>query len=330
MGNWLKSLSGKTIAGFVAASNATAAETAMAEFTCDGTADEVQLMAAEAAGPVICSSGTFNIDDTCTFDTGNPVRGQGSGERSQKTLFNITGTDHGVLIQNATTAINRLQGVTIKTPASFNTVALRIYATSELWDMPELLRDVHVRSYLAGVSEGTVDVTAGSRGIQIEADAGFVAASFNDCRVSGFQYGLHILVDKATGYQYFNGNQFNNWWLKYSVQCMRIEVIDNGASGMEIAGNQFSNFQFQPNANSTTDYGIVTIGPSTAFGAKFNIFDPLFFWDWETLADHAAMYSDAGGGSNQFKGWWHATAKDTGSNTIDGTELNTYTRYGGT
>ena len=67
---------------FVAASDASAISKSRAQFTCDGTADEVQINAATTAlpaggGKVVLSEGTFTIAATITLDDKCSLQGQG-------------------------------------------------------------------------------------------------------------------------------------------------------------------------------------------------------------------------------------------------------------
>lgn len=79
---WSSLSSGATI--YVAASDATTSEKAVASYLCDGTADDVEILAALAAvpstgGSVELSSGTFTITSTITFTRSNTeLRGQGT------------------------------------------------------------------------------------------------------------------------------------------------------------------------------------------------------------------------------------------------------------
>jgi len=73
---------GRTVAYFVAANDATAIEKAQADYLCDGTNDHVEIQAAIDALPstgaeVGLSSGTFNCQVTINLDTNQILRGSG-------------------------------------------------------------------------------------------------------------------------------------------------------------------------------------------------------------------------------------------------------------
>ncbi|MBU2051402.1 MAG: hypothetical protein KKH61_20835, partial [Gammaproteobacteria bacterium] len=95
----------------VAASNATADEIAQADYVCDGTSDEVQILAAIAAlpadgGKIVLSNGHFNVASTIVINS--PVFFQGSGRRFTQivqttgglNLFEVNSSAYGSTFQD--------------------------------------------------------------------------------------------------------------------------------------------------------------------------------------------------------------------------------------
>lgn len=86
-GAWIligKLKSGRAATLFIAASNASVAEKAQADYVCDGTADQAEIIAAYAAlpasgGRVILSEGLFNIADVFNPPSRTILQGQGMG-----------------------------------------------------------------------------------------------------------------------------------------------------------------------------------------------------------------------------------------------------------
>ncbi len=83
----LNAKTGRTATLVVAASDATAAEKAQADYVCDGTADDVEIQAAvNASEEVKLSTGTFNISNKITIPSNRQI--VGSGVATRVTLAN--------------------------------------------------------------------------------------------------------------------------------------------------------------------------------------------------------------------------------------------------
>ena len=76
----------------IAANDAPAHVKAQADYTCDGTDDDVQILAALALGNTHCSEGTFNIEASLTPDSNQSLTGCG-----RNTIFTTTTADLDII-----------------------------------------------------------------------------------------------------------------------------------------------------------------------------------------------------------------------------------------
>jgi hypothetical protein len=320
------------IAGFVAASDATADEIAQAQWECDGTNDEVQISAAEAVGTVILSSGTFSIDDALTLNHGNRVIGQGSGDLAARTNLHINGTDHGILITPSGNYMGSLQDVNIWTDSGFATYALKVQNGGTDIRGRYILGNITVKAYHAGVGEGTPDITAGSIGIDFACTSGFNQNVFENIYITGFEKCMRVYINETGDhYYYMNGNFFNNWTLAFGKYLMYFDI--NSATGYnqgDFAFNMFTGLILEPSTvQDLTDYGIYAVG--TGYGRFWGThMTQLIIWDCQYI-DTKAIYLDNNCPNNYIDGAWTEHFGDAGreaEDTVsDAGSNNTITRH---
>lgn len=315
------------IAGFVAANDATTAEKAQAQWLCDGTNDEVQIATAEAAGPYTLSSGTFNIQAALALDTGNPGVGQGSGDVAGTTTLAVAGTNYGITISPSGSSFGSLRHVNITTPQNFNTVALKVDGGNTDIRSRDILEDITVKAYHAGVGEGTPDITAGSRGIQITTSGGFVFNRFSHLYTTGYEYGIHLYINRTAGYVYLNANQFYDVTAHFPKYGIVLEAITNSTfdTGV-IQTNTFFGVAVQPynDAGKPTQYAFWlkgTVGSGVTYNVSVNMFYGVAIWDWPDFGGSSNIVLNDRTGYNMIEGMFNDAAggggvADTGTGNI--------------
>lgn len=256
----------------VAASNATASEKAFATASggavCDGTNDQVEILAALAAcngGVVLLSSGAFV---TTGFEIADgTLRGQGminmsilSGEE-EGTKITTTGTIH----VNHT---GRLQDVRVYVADTYADVVVLVDPeqnnASGVFDM---LYNVSV------VSNGNTDATAFKW--YVNASTSTIGAylefcSFHKLYAYDCNIGFHISCYETSGkVGYINSNYFYSLVAYGCVYPFKIEQNNTSA----ISQNQFYSCDIQ--AAATMVDGLTMTG-----NCRGNIFHALSFWDW--------------------------------------------------
>jgi hypothetical protein len=325
---------GGIMAGWLAAADATAAETDMAEWAADGTNDETDINSGEAAGSVYLSSGTFNLNAATLLNTGNPVVGRGSGNRDLALCkLNITSTSYGITIQNASTArrISSLRGVFIRTPQNFATRALTVKSIGTYpetrhvyFSSAPLLDDVLIASYQGMEDEGLQDMTASSVGLYITSYGGFCSHVFGTVGVGGYEKGMYIYCNQDDGVTddsvYINGNHFQSIWLNENKYPMTLYCNKESGSGVEITANRFDWVQMQacPVGNTVTG---ITMTAGFALAIRGNDFANVCAWDWGAASGDIISLSsncyenhfygpfnpdlctNSGGASNILGGW---------------------------
>lgn len=249
---------GKPTTKYVAASNAPAGEIAMADYTCDGTADEVQIQNAFGAvktaggGRVLLSQGTFNISSsiflngTADVDLSPLVAIQGAGNFSTKlvgalnvTIFDISqiarlhisdigffpqGTGHGIYSHAANDGIYRSFDESVFERLHFNGG----YSNHTGWGMKlgspfrSSVRDIHME----GVGNG------------MQMSAEWAAQAPGDCVFERMMIGVYGA--NAVAYHISSELASCNQNTYITCHCFA-EVTDVGTVGWKLDGSYGTN-----------------------------------------------------------------------------------------
>lgn len=297
-------------------------------FVCDGTNDETDIVnacTAAANGKVKLSAGTFTIGAALSVVTGTWIEGEGGGEQVSGTNLNITGTNYGITLTPNHYAMPKLHNVKITTPTLFADTALKLTMNHELWNVAvPILSGINIKAYLAGVFEGSPDMTAGSIGLSINCTKGVCFNRFGPIAVNGYETGMRIYTNRVTtGYVYFNGNQFDLITIMYAKYALKLLATSDGADATsDIGMNNFSHVEIQPKDQG--DGGASTYGlwmDANAAGIKWNNFANINIWDWEGatwgisyciyIPNDNPIASSNHCYKNYLTGFWNATAGKT-------------------
>jgi hypothetical protein len=281
----------------VAASDATAAEIAQADLTCDGTNDEVQIEAADAVaagGIVQLSTGTFCIDADLDLDNYSIIRGHGGAT----TLELASNTESVIMSGFSNFSVgNKLWDLEIKAPASFTGDALLITPAGAHFSSPDVLKNVVV--YCGAKAFGATCTQTG-KGVKILCDGNSHAlalCNLSNVHVWGFQYGLYIDVQETnaeTG-AYVNSCTFENWVFNRNDYMIYLTTSENGSP--LIVGNNFVNCYFQYHGSCTAGIYIDDNGTGSSQIYK-NYFTNMYFWDFAGASDH--IYVATGNAYNNY------------------------------
>ena len=261
----------------VAASDAPSEWTAAADYTCDGTADDVQIQsaitAAQVAGnPILLSPGTFNISTTILI----------AGTNNPDTGFHITIQGAGMTTTNLNTAAN--------------VDCMKVYNTAKvnLWDFGIIVA--------TGSGNGLVSVASASANRR-----SFFWSSFRNLLVTGDWAGT------STGWAFKLGSPFRSTFdniesggMKNGMQIyseysdfnpgdcafnrMFMEIIGAGGVAYNIQSptgngvmNQMTFNMIEAFANSGTSTGILMDGAGQ--GSSWNRFNGVNLEQFATLVD---------------------------------------------
>jgi hypothetical protein len=225
----------------VAASNATAAEKAGADYVCDGTADEVQIQAAIDAlpatgGSVVLSDGTFNTSTQIYSQFGLTLRGQGKGTIIKATAGFTGGGDGMISLYNRTSLRGNTSGndVTIAdlTLDGNALVVTHLY----LRGYDAYVKNTHVRGVWFKNSTGSVYEILTDRAEDLQvSDCLFETAG--DSNVEARRMRRALFVNNV-----FKGKTFQTY------------VRDATNGDITVTGNVFldTNITFTPDSNGTT------------------------------------------------------------------------------
>ena len=301
----------------VAASNASAASLAQADYVCDGTNDEVELQAANdaaAGGTVQVMDGTYNIQtsdlmiDNCTM-VGQGVAKDSWFTTTKGTVFSLS-QDVGIIVKDG----GRLHKVGIKVPATYTSggeiVALTLGATDELlWQIQKILDDVAL--YKANVETDTV-------GLKIlgDGDSSTGAVSFSSIghvAIRGFEKQIWFYAEEAvTKEGYVTSINVDSFVLDKGKYPLTFEV--DTSNSPQITHNVISKCQIQ--ASSDTVDGVRFIGGSQCHANSIESLAPL---DWNlasgrVIAAEAGTYDNYVGGQISDNHQYHY--EDLGSNNF--------------
>jgi hypothetical protein len=271
-------------ARYVAASNATAAEKAKADYVCDGTADNVEIQAAidaaqtDGGGVVILSPGTFQIAATLIVNgtTGNEnnaktVTLRGCGQ--QVTKLNVAANVIGLTISNwAQIHLEKLCFFVSGSGIAIKSVGVTSGDTLSFWHSS--FRDLRIN--------GGFTPTDTSWGMWLEMPWRSV---FENIEIEGTRNGMRIVNDSAV--QNAGDCTFTRFF---------VEIVGNDGYGLyfdSIDGNMNQNnfSMFEAGANGTGCTGIYLGGTVGTASQRF----------WGTnLEQFKYMINVANGESNVF------------------------------
>lgn len=269
---WFDSLyapTGRSATFVVAASDSSSQFKAQADYLCDGTADNVQIQAANDAadgGTILLANGTYNVNsvtvDNCKLDAPNAT-------------INVTGT-----IQ--VNAGGKIGDINIEVATGYTGTPLIFGGDGEiLARIPDLFGNIYLKAVDLDGGTGVLFQGIGNTG------HGYIALSHGNSIVTqGFEYPVKFYAEED-GYEGFlNGLTINSIICSQGKYLVTFEAIGTA----QVVGNEIACIQMQPDGAVTTD-GITFINSGE------NKICAAFGWDWGKALG-AAVRADASSYNN--------------------------------
>lgn len=224
-----------------------------ANYICDGTNDELEIMAANNAangGNVILLEGTYSIDADCTIDNCTII-GQGEG-----TLLNITTNTNSILVHDG----GRLWNLRVRTPEDFTGNAVVVEALNSEWKKGHMIVD-----NLIIETDNVAEVDTGSVGLLIQAiatssDACIQITSFGYVTVrsstdnGAFQTGVLIYDNQTDPHDsWINGNYFQGFMLDHCKVSLHLNTTGATDAKHTMSGNIIKSVTVQAHPGFCTD-----------------------------------------------------------------------------
>ena len=227
---------------FVAANDATTAEKAKADYTCDGTADEVQIASAitalSGAGTIVLSSGNFTVSSPIVISTsGVIIEGQGIAttinavNSLNDNMIEITGTGvRNVQLKNFDLDGNKANqssghGVYISTP----------YSTGDTLHLLEDLNVSYVKQTAFYLEDDTRVVHYSRLNAYLPDDYGFY--------IIGSDHTMTQCIAEGAGKDgFYIGTSNAHFVMCKAFGCARLEASTSNAAGFQIVGAELVTF----------------------------------------------------------------------------------------
>lgn len=270
----------RSVTVIVAANDATAAEKAGADYTCDTVNDEVQIAAAMSAsngGIVMLSSGTFEVEGGAELVINDcTLRGQGDGRfGTGGTTLELGGNSDTMRIQEG----GKLQDCYVEFPAGYTGIAVLVKSAvgQEMDRQNRILDGLHVACPTVTNRTGTA--------CRIESsidDAYIELCHFGSLIVEGASVGLHLYCAEDDGeYTFINGNIFDS---VIAVLCTTEIKLERAGTGTpDIVGNIFNMCIVHGYATGVTD------GLRIGTGCHYNQFNNFFAWDSSNFSGYPVI-----------------------------------------
>ena len=288
----------------VAASDASAASRALADYFCDGVADDVQIQAAIDALPAVggkvkLTEGNFSSGSLSLVNC--LLEGQGEG-LSIGTIITLTSPGSTITVDGK----SKLRNLQVLVASDYTGTAVLVESTvggtRHGTDVLDKVRIWHAGSG-ADLIKGTGLLI---RALSTSGNLNVSLSSFGSIYVYGFEYGVKLYATETSNLGYVNGNIFGSLVFERNKHPLHLE----GVGTAYVAGNIFQSIEIQP--SSDTVDGIHIVGNS-----DYNIFLAVFAWDWAT-ASGSSILIDSGVVYTYAKGWLPSyTDNGTNSTIID-------------